>query len=80
MTPPGTLDSLLAIPRRLDEGGADFAAVRLLSRIGDPVAEPWAVDASTTTDGERVRTAVESELEGIDALTEALIRGEVETF
>ncbi|MFB6080158.1 MAG: methionine adenosyltransferase [Haloferacaceae archaeon] len=82
VTHAGKLYNLLAlrIARRLSDADDGYAAVRLLSRIGDPVAEPWAVDVTTTADGATARTAVDRELDRLDALTEELIRGEVETF
>lgn len=47
----------------------------------DPVASPRAVDVVTTAeDAATVRAAVDSELAALDALTDGLINGRVDTF
>jgi S-adenosylmethionine synthetase len=61
--------------------GADHTEVKLLSKIGDPVTEPMAVDIDTTVrDDEAVRRVVEDELEETPSLTEALVAGQVPLF
>ena len=61
--------------------GADHTEVKLLSKIGDPVTEPMAVDIDTTArDDEAVRRVVEDELEETPSLTEALVAGQVPLF
>jgi len=49
--------------------------------VGDPVAEPWAVDVVSSTDDEStVRAAVETGLDGVGNLTEDLVAGDVDVF
>lgn len=79
----GKLYNLLAIriARRLSyEHGADHAGVQLLSRIGEPISEPTAVDVETTADEESVEQVVRGELGAVDTLTEDLIDGHVDVF
>ncbi|MFC4543609.1 methionine adenosyltransferase [Halosolutus amylolyticus] len=66
------------IHRDLD---AEYAGVKLLSRIGAPVTEPVAVDVETTaTDDDAIRRLVTAELESIDSLTRDLVAGDVRLF
>lgn len=84
VTHVGKLYNLLAlrIGRRLgDEHGATYSGVQLLSRIGDPVTEPWAVDVTTTlADEGAVSAAVEAEFESLDALRSDLLAGRTDVF
>lgn len=84
VTHVGKLYNLLAlrISRRIeDELRADYCVVQLLSRIGDPVSDPWAVEVTTTTDQQsRVRDIVTAELGAIDSLREDLLENRIEVF
>ncbi|KAB1188007.1 MULTISPECIES: methionine adenosyltransferase [Haloferax] len=84
VTHVGKLYNLLSlrIARRLgDELGATYSSVQLLSRIGDPVSEPQAVDVVTTvTDDDVVTKAVADEFERIDELRSDLLAGRVAVF
>jgi len=65
----------------VDDLGAAYASVQLLSRIGAPVDEPWAVDVATTAgDERRVCEIVREELADLDSLTRDLIAGRIDTF
>jgi len=67
--------------RLAEEAGAAHSSVQLLSRIGAPIDDPWAVDAvSTVADEGTVRDAVERELDALPELTDAIVAGEVTTF
>ncbi|MFB6292446.1 MAG: methionine adenosyltransferase, partial [Candidatus Nanohaloarchaea archaeon] len=80
----GKLYNILAnrISREIhEELGADYAEVKVLSRIGDPVNEPQAVEVQTTLDDrDAVEDRVERNLESVGDVTDALVRGEVKTF
>ncbi|MFB6189248.1 MAG: methionine adenosyltransferase [Halapricum sp.] len=79
----GKIYNLLAlrIAGRLADDGGEFAGVQLLSRIGAPVSEPWAVDVTTTVpDEDRVSGIVHEELADHASLTEDLLAGRIETF
>ncbi|QFU83091.1 methionine adenosyltransferase [Natronorubrum aibiense] len=80
----GKLYSLVATnaaERIVDDLGAEYAAVTLLSQIGAPVTEPLAVEVGTTTrDGDEIRRLVTAELERIDSLSRALVAGDVRLF
>lgn len=84
VTHVGKLYNLLAIriaERLHEDAGAAYSSVQLLSRIGDPITEPWAVDVTTTAaDRDVVRDVAIEELDAITSLTDELVRGEVETF
>jgi S-adenosylmethionine synthetase len=84
VTHVGKLYNLLAlrIARGLDEDlGAAYSCVQILSRIGDPVSEPLAVDVTTTsTDENTVRSVVDDQLATIDRLTADILAGEVMVF
>jgi S-adenosylmethionine synthetase len=84
VTHVGKLYNLLAlrIARRLEaEQGASYAGVQLLSRIGAPVSEPWAVDVETTAAaGDAVEGAVREELGAIDGLRDDLLSGRIDVF
>ncbi|KAB1193783.1 methionine adenosyltransferase [Haloferax sp. MBLA0076] len=84
LTHVGKLYNLLSlrIARRLhDELGATYSGVELLSRIGDPVAEPWAVDVVSTVDEhEAVRDAIVDEFGDLDDLRSALLDGRLPVF
>jgi S-adenosylmethionine synthetase len=63
------------------ELGADHTEVKLLSRIGDPVTDPRAVDVDTTArDDEAVRRIVFEELDDLPSLTRDLVTGDVHVF
>ncbi|WP_276274009.1 methionine adenosyltransferase [Haloarcula litorea] len=84
ITHVGKLYNLLAlrIARRLAETlGASHGGVQLLSRIGEPVAEPWAVDVQTTVaDADAVADAVAAEFDAIGTLRADLLAGRVDVF
>ena len=84
VTHVGKLYNLLAlrIARRLEvDLDASYGCVQILSRIGDPVSEPVAVDVSTTLeDGEAVRSVVDDQFGAVDTLTEDIIEGRVSVF
>ncbi len=73
VTHVGKIYNLLALrisDRLATDHGADHAAVQLLSRIGDPVDQPWAVDVATTAEEAVAREAVRSELADVSTLTD----------
>ena len=72
----------LRIARRLDEEmNATYSGVQLLSRIGDPVAEPWPVDVTTTiADDGSGSNVVEAEFGAIDTLGANLLSGTIDVF
>jgi S-adenosylmethionine synthetase len=84
VTHVGKLYNLLGIriAEQLDaELGATYSGVQLLSRIGDPVADPLAVDIATTAaDEAAVRDVAADELAAVDRLTEGLVAGDVDVF
>jgi S-adenosylmethionine synthetase len=84
VTHVGKLYNLLAlrIARRLEADlDASYGCVQILSRIGDPVSEPVAVDVSTTLeDGDAVRSVVDDQFGAVDTLTEDIIEGRVSVF
>lgn len=82
VTHVGKLYNLAALraARRLADAGAAHAGVQLVARIGDPVAEPWAVDVVTTADEPAARDAVSAELADLGGLTDDLVAGRVDTF
>lgn len=84
VTHVGKLYNLLAlrIARRLaDVAGATYSSVGLLSRIGEPITEPWAVDVATTVTADgAVTEAVAEELGAVDRLRADLLAGHVDVF
>ena len=84
VTHVGKLYNLLALriaDRLEDRLGASYSGVQLLSRIGDPVGEPLAVDVQTTVeDRAAVRGVVDDQLAALDTLTEDLLAGRVDVF
>ena len=84
VTHVGKLYNLLAlrIARRLDkELGAAYSGVKILFRIGDPVAEMWAVDVTTTIDDDHaVADVVETGFGEIEAIRADLLSGSIEVF
>lgn len=63
------------------DGGASYAAVGLLSQIGDPITEPRAVDVATTArDRHAVAAIVAEEVAAVGSLTEKIVAGEIEMF
>ncbi len=63
------------------ELGADYAEAKLLSRIGDPVDEPQAVEVQTTLDDmEVINDAVAKNFEKVGEITEGFVKGEIDTF
>ncbi|MFB6154395.1 MAG: methionine adenosyltransferase [Haloferacaceae archaeon] len=68
-----------AAARVTDELGADYAEVALLSRIGDPLADPQAAHVATTAGDDvrdaAIRDALEAELSAIESLTDDVIAG-----
>ena len=84
VTHVGKLYNLLALRmaralwRDLD---ADYSGVQLLSRIGNPVSEPLAVDVTTTVrDEAAVEAVVNEQLASLDELTTELLAGDVDVF
>lgn len=83
ITHVGKLYNLLAlrIARDLtDHFDAAYSGVQLLSRIGEPVSDPLAVDVVTTAPEGVVYDVVDEQLASIDALTEDVLRGRVDVF
>jgi S-adenosylmethionine synthetase len=52
-----------------------YSGVQLHSRVGDPVAEPWVVDVTTTADDAAVADVVRTELDAIDSSERTSSRG-----
>ncbi|MFB6102176.1 MAG: methionine adenosyltransferase [Haloplanus sp.] len=70
-----------AAERVHQELGADHTEVKLLSRIGEPVTEPLAIDIDTTaSDDDPVRHIVTEELDALDTLADDLVAGDVSLF
>lgn len=70
-----------AAERIHDELGGEYAAVTLLSQIGEPVDTPQAIDVDTTAeDDEVVEAIVKSELAAIESVTQQLVAGEISVF
>ncbi|MFW6316854.1 MAG: methionine adenosyltransferase [Halorubrum sp.] len=84
VTHVGKLYNLLALrtARRLgDDLDATYGCVQILSRIGDPVSDPLAVDVATTsTDEPAVRSIVADQLASLDTLREDIVAGEIPVF
>lgn len=61
--------------------GAAYSGVQLLSKIGDPVSEPWAAAVDTTArDEERAGAVVCEELGRLEGLRDDLLSGRIEVF
>ncbi|WP_435073741.1 methionine adenosyltransferase [Halorubrum sp. HHNYT27] len=84
VTHVGKLYNLLSlrIARRLEADlNVDYGSVQILSRIGDPVSDPLAVDVTTTSGDETaVRAVVDDLLASVDDLTDDILTGEVDVF
>ena len=84
VTHVGKLYNLLAlrIARKLgDDLDTDYGCVQLLSRIGDPVNDPLAVDVTTTnTNEDAVRSIVDDQLKTINHLRDDVITGNIPVF
>ncbi|WP_049893750.1 hypothetical protein [Halogranum rubrum] len=68
-------------PRFEESVVATYSGVQFLSRIDDPVADPWAVDVTTTAgDREAVADVAEAELEAVETVREDLVVGRVDAL
>lgn len=84
VTHVGKLYNLLSlrIAHKLgDDLDTAYGCVQILSRIGDPVSDPLAVDVATTsTDEDAVRSIVDDQLTAIDRLREDIVTGKITVF
>lgn len=82
VTHVGKIYNLLAdrAARKVYEETGEFAQVKLLSQIGQPIDNPQAIDIETTGEEAEVREIVKSEVRDVESIADEVINGELDTF
>lgn len=82
VTHVGKIYNLLAdrAAKKVYRETGEFAQVKLLSQIGQPIDNPKAIDIETTGREQEVREIVESEVGKAERIADEVIEGEVDTF
>ena len=82
VTHVGKIYNLLAdrAAKKVHEETGEFAQVKLLSQIGQPINQPQAVDIETTGREEKVREIVEEEVRDAENIADKVIEKEFRTW
>ncbi|MFB6144786.1 MAG: methionine adenosyltransferase [Candidatus Nanohaloarchaea archaeon] len=82
VTHVGKIYNLLAdrAARKVYGETGEFAQVKLLSQIGEPLNQPQAIDIETSGEKQQVRKIVEEEVSKADEIVEDVIKGDIRTF
>ncbi len=78
----GKIYNLLAreIAKSIHEETGEYAGVKLLSQIGEPIDDPKLVEVETPAEKEEFEEIVERHLQNIDSITEKCLNDEINTF
>ncbi len=78
----GKIYNLLAreIAKSIHEETGEYAGVKLLSQIGEPIDDPKIVEVETPAEKEDFEEIVERHLQNIDSITEKCLNDEISTF
>lgn len=82
VTHVGKIYNLLAqkIARDIHSETGEYAGVKLLSQIGEPIDDPRLVEVETPLPEKEYREIVERNLRNIDAVTEKCVEGKIKIF
>ncbi len=78
----GKIYNLLAreIAKSIHEETGEYAGVKLLSQIGEPIDDPKLVEVETPAEKEEFEEIVERHLQNINSITEKCLNDEINTF